>query len=61
MTLTPGTYKLECWGAQGGGTNGTPGKGGYSTGILTLNSPTQLSVYVGGQGTASRTASLYGG
>lgn len=57
-TLTPGRYKLECWGAQGG--NGyysdssisrTASFGGYSTGIINLNKPTTIYVYVGGAGT----------
>jgi hypothetical protein len=41
ITLPYGTYKLECWGAQGGDLKGysnsyNAGKGGYSEGILTL-------------------------
>ena len=57
VTLTPGRYKLECWGAQGG--NGyysdssisrTASFGGYSTGIINLNKPTTIYVYVGGAG-----------
>lgn len=57
-TLTPGRYKLECWGAQGG--NGcssgssisrTASFGGYSTGIINLNKSTTIYVYVGGAGT----------
>lgn len=57
-TLAPGRYKLECWGAQGG--NGyysdssisrTASFGGYSTGIINLNKPTTIYVYVGGAGT----------
>lgn len=54
ITLPPGSYKLECWGAQGGyrlndiSTYG--GKGGYSVGELTLNEETTLYVQVGGSG-----------
>ena len=54
ITLPPGSYKLECWGAQGGyrlndiSTYG--GKGGYSVGELTLNEETMLYVQVGGSG-----------
>ena len=39
-TLTPGRYKLECWGAEGGNGTDSPntnGKGGYSVGVLTLS------------------------
>lgn len=61
ITLPKGTYKLECWGAQGGnGANGSSGldsssgapggKGGYSMGTLLLPAKTQIYVYVGGKG-----------
>ena len=55
-TLTPGAYKLECWGGQGGnsnqsnGTYGNGGKGGYSTGILNVSTNTTIYITVGGQG-----------
>lgn len=61
-TLPAGTYRLQCWGAQGGSnaadadygiTSQAGGKGGYSEGILTLTSPTTLYIFVGGQGGAS--------
>ena len=60
FTATAGTYTLEVWGAQGGqGCNsqsgtpdltGTPGKGGYSVGDLTLTKADTLYIYVGGRG-----------
>jgi hypothetical protein len=43
-----GKYKLEVWGAQGGGTLG--GNGGYSKGELHLNKDEIINIYVGGQG-----------
>lgn len=50
VTLPPGRYKLEVWGAEGG-KNGQyynySGKGGYSVGTLTLVSPTKLYIHVG--------------
>ena len=48
----PGKYKAEAWGAQGGGNNEniSGGKGGYTAGILTLEQPRSLYVYVGGAG-----------
>lgn len=50
VTLAPGQYVLECWGAQGGSYNSFyGGKGGYSKGILSLSTQTKLYVYVGGQ------------
>ncbi len=59
VMLSPGKYELECWGAEGGATNGggaasgiskIAGKGGYSVGTITLTSRTTVYVYVGGQG-----------
>ncbi|HHX17226.1 MAG TPA: DUF5011 domain-containing protein, partial [Mollicutes bacterium] len=46
-----GTYKLEVWGAQGGGPQG--GKGGYAVGTKTLTAGDKLYVEVGGQGSRS--------
>ena len=43
-----GTYQLEVWGAQGGGSTG--GKGGYSYGNVSLNAGEIIYVVVGGQG-----------
>ncbi|MBR5663006.1 MAG: prepilin-type N-terminal cleavage/methylation domain-containing protein [Bacilli bacterium] len=53
-----GIYKLEVWGAQGGGN--TPGStsanragsGGYSTGYITLQAHDTLYINVGGAGSA---------
>ena len=62
-----GSYKLEVWGAQGGGADTySGGKGGYSTGIINLNSGTTLYIYVGEQGSSdiistSATAGTFGG
>lgn len=44
-----GRYKLECWGAQGEilSSDGTQGRGGYSTGIVSLDKGDKLYVYVG--------------
>ena len=50
---TPGRYKLEVWGAQGGTAGSkTGGRGGYSIGTLTISANTTLYVYVGGAGTS---------
>lgn len=50
ITLPAGTYKLQCWGAQGGyrSSSAYGGKGGYSVGTLTLLEKTMLYLYVGG-------------
>ena len=50
VDLPAGKYKLEVWGAQGGSCTQNPGKGGYSTGNVTLSTTTKLYIYVGGQG-----------
>ena len=62
ITLPKGTYKLECWGAQGGGNLG--GKGGYSTGVLSLPSSTTIYIIVGQAGSknsSSTPSATYGG
>lgn len=62
ITLPPGSYKLQCWGAQGGSnaadsshgiTAQAGGKGGYSEGVLTIAEQLTLYAFVGGQGGAS--------
>lgn len=55
---TSGKYKLEAYGAQGGGTANAAsashgGMGGYSYGYTHLNKGQQLMVYPGGQGSVS--------
>lgn len=64
ITLPKGTYKLECWGAQGGAGSysslGTAGKGGYSYGTLILSSSTTVYLYVGGQGGTGSTSAAGG-
>lgn len=54
-----GKYKLEVWGAQGGGTNG--GYGSYSTGNVSLSMNTTLNIYVGGTTTTSTSGYNGGG
>ena len=58
VILPAGTYQLETWGASGGqGADGNwsdnswnYGKGGYSSGILTLDTAQTLYIGVGGRG-----------
>lgn len=59
ITLEPGTYLLEVWGAKGGnggagyGRNGgTGGNGGYTYGTFTVANQATYTVYVGGMGNA---------
>ncbi len=48
ITLTPGQYQLQCYGAKGGCSNG--GSGGYSVGTLIVTQNTTAYIYVGGRG-----------
>ena len=70
LLLPPGSYKLETWGAQGGSnaaassysiTAQSGGKGGYSTGQLTLPSAQTVYAFVGGQGGSSGNGGWNGG
>lgn len=68
ITLPKGTYKLECWGAQGGYSSsnsgievGMGGKGGYSVGTITLNQKTPIYIYAGGVGNISGNGKADGG
>ncbi|MCX8075305.1 MAG: glycine-rich protein [Clostridia bacterium] len=56
--LTPGTYKIECWGASGGiGGNSpnSPGYGGYSVGNIVVSANETIYIYVGGSGGNAQT------
>lgn len=55
--LTNGTYKLQCWGGQGGSYSSTyyGGKGGYSEGTLTVNDLTKVYLYAGGMAASGAT------
>ena len=55
VTLAPGRYQIECWGAAGGGketgsTSTTGGKGAYTKAVFNITKETTLYVYVGGKG-----------
>ena len=61
-----GTYKLETWGASGGGaditsTTSRKGLGAYSTGEISLNAGDKLYIYVGGEGLYGSGRNVYGG
>lgn len=66
-TLTPGTYKLECWGAQGGNgssngssnINAVGGLGGYSVGTITLSKTQKVYIYSGGKGQTKSNTNSY--
>lgn len=63
VTLKPGRYKLECWGAQGGyrSSSAYGGLGGYSVGEISLEKQTTLYVYVGGSGNTGKTNGGFNG
>lgn len=65
IELPQGKYKLQCWGAQGGTSDGSSSgagsKGGYSEGVLTLTETTTLYVFVGGKGSNGSSTSLVNG
>lgn len=49
-----GIYKLEAWGAEGGGNQqNMGGKGGYSTGTVYINKDDILFLNIGGKGSVS--------
>jgi len=52
ITLQPGNYRFETWGAQGGANSANiaqGGAGGYAVGEFSLTITTTFSIYVGGQ------------
>ena len=70
ITLSTGTYKFECWGAQGGsGLNNAKaltegGKGSYASGVLQINGTQTFYIYVGtkgGNGSATKNTVALGG
>ena len=56
VTLLPGIYKIECWGAEGGvgcseGEKLKKGGGGaYVSGVLTIHKKLPLFIFIGGKG-----------
>ena len=56
-----GTYKLETWGAQGGGHVSVGGYGGYSLGNIFFSKESNLFINVGGQGASSSSENQLGG
>ncbi|MGO0987981.1 glycine rich domain-containing protein [Clostridioides difficile] len=64
ITLKPGKYKLECWGAKGGRKGqalGGGALGGYASGDLILRKETTLYIYVGECGFAPASRHAYNG
>lgn len=63
ITLPPGRYKLEVWGAQGGYRSSAAygGPGGYSVGTLSIDAALLLYLYVGGSGNSGGTSGGFNG
>lgn len=59
ITPITGAYKIELWGAQGGGSNG--GMGGYTSGEINLIEGEKLYVVVGQKGPANSSTTNVGG
>lgn len=53
-----GKYKIELWGADGGGISDNGGKGAYTSGIINLEKDTKLYIYVGEAGKYSNNCDL---
>ena len=57
ITLLPGNYKLQVWGAAGGVSQSDwakAGPGGYAEGVVNLKAKTSVWVVVGGRGNGSQ-------
>lgn len=63
VTLQPGTYTFEAWGAQGGqGTSGyTSGKGAYARSTITITEQTTYKILVGEKGKSLNASTGSGG
>ena len=62
VTLLPGTYDVEMWGANGGISGTLPGGvGGYSKGSLNLTANTTLYIVIGGTPTYTGVSGLQPG
>ena len=61
VTLDPGYYKVELWGASGGGKEGLVGKGGYAKAFFNIVNSTDFYIFVGGQGLTSYDSNALGG
>ena len=53
--LSPGIYKIECWGAEGGANDSElyGGRGAYTSGILHLHIRKTFFFYVGEKGSTT--------
>lgn len=63
ITLPPGKYLFEVWGAQGGyrSSSSYGGKGGYAVGTLITFSGAEAYLYAGGAGSTGKTSGGFNG
>ena len=63
ITLSPGTYKIECWGSKGKSqtSTGKPGLGAYTKGSFAIFKRTVLYGYVGATGRFNSVGPKFGG
>ena len=59
VELTRGIYKIQLWGASGGGLEQYAGYGGYAKGIIKVNESTKYYLYVGSSGTCEVYGNYY--
>lgn len=55
VTLVPGTYQLEAYGAKGGNDSQAGGNGGYAKGKLKVDKATDIYIAAGGKGADAAT------
>ena len=61
FTLKKGKYKIECWGASGGQTQNSGGKGAYVSGILRIHDKLKLFAYIGEEGKVKNASEVFNG
>ena len=61
ISLDPGLYRIELWGASGGGYTGRVGRGGYARAEIKINVTTQYYLFIGSEGFTSTQESAAGG
>ena len=50
LTLEPGVYQFECWGAKGPHHTGSPGFGAYTKGVIRLRETKKFYIFIGATG-----------
>ena len=61
LSVKPGIYKIECWGASGGSLNAKPSKGAYISGYISFFSSRDVFIFVGEKGYVYNTSVTFNG